>query len=512
MFECLRFADPAGGAFIPFVPHVRSVKLPLPRSLLPWLTGWLLLSVAAAGWLARAELQRLHEAFDADMRTAHRLLSLRAVEHEAILATLALLDVPQADGAAQRLPAIYPRVLQVLRREGDRPWSDAALGDALASAEVASRRAGRAWGLVSGFERGELWVVQASDLASHALRIDLATLLPVAEWPFDAAEPVRVELAHAGHSWIIQSGSTATGGWRFVFSKPLAVRSQPFDVTAERRVGWGELPWWRMVGAAALGGCILAGAAMLQHQRVARRRAEELLRLGQLGRLNAMGELAAGLAHELNQPLTAMLAGTRAAQRLLDDDPPELETARAAMASASAQARRAADVLARLRRMVERPGGGDTMVDVDLRAAALSALHLVEPRLRAHDVQARLEGESGVVVHGEPVALEQIIHNLIGNALQAMEQVPPDRRWLTLAVDAAAGHGRLRVTDSGPGIPAAQRDRVFQPFYTTRAQGLGLGLSLCESLAAGMDGRLELADAPASGASFMLSLPLAPRP
>lgn len=481
------------------------------RHLLPWLAGWLLLSAAAAGWLARAELQRLHEAFDTDMRTAHRLLSLRAVEHEAILATLALLDVPQADGAAQRLPAIYPRVLQVLRREGDLPWRDAALADALATAEAASRRAGRAWGLVSGFERGELWVVQASDLASHALRIDLGALLPAAEWPFDASDPVRLELAHAGHHWVIQRGATAAGGWRFTFDKQLAVRSQPFDVVAERRVGWDELPWWRMAGAAALGGGILAGAAMLQHQRVARRRAEELLRLGQLGRLNAMGELAAGLAHELNQPLTAILAGTRAAQRLLDDDPPELDTAREAMASASAQARRAADVLARLRRMVERPGSSDTMIDIDLRAAAQSALHLVEPRLRAHNVQARLEGEGAVIVRAEPVALDQIIHNLITNALQAMEKVSTERR-LTLAVDATAGHGRLRVTDTGPGIPATQRDRVFQPFYTTRAQGLGLGLSLCESLAAGMDGHLELADTPAGGAAFVLTLPLAPRP
>lgn len=267
-----------------------------------------------------------------------------------------------------------------------------------------------------------------------------------------------------------------------------------------------------MSAALLLIGGVLAGGATLQQQRIARRRAEELLRLGQLGRLNAMGELAAGLAHELNQPLTAILASTRAAQRLLDDDPPELDTAREAMASAGAQARRAADVLARLRRMVERPGGSDTVVDTDLRAAAQSALHLVEPRLRAHNVQARLEGEGAVVVRAEPVALDQIIHNLITNALQAMEQVPTDRRRLTLAVDATAGHGRLCVADSGPGIPAAQRDRIFQPFYTTRAQGLGLGLSLCESLAAGLDGRLELGDAPAGGAVFVLTLPLAARP
>ena len=107
---------------------------------------------------------------------------------------------------------------------------------------------------------------------------------------------------------------------------------------------------WALVVAAVL--------TVLRHglrQRAARSRAEELLRLGQVARLNTLGELAAGMAHELNQPLTAVLANTQAARRLLDDDPPELATARSAMAQAVEQARRAADVVGRLRRVVERP-------------------------------------------------------------------------------------------------------------------------------------------------------------
>jgi signal transduction histidine kinase len=482
------------------------------RRLLPWIAGWLLLSAGATTWLAQAELQRLREGFDADARIVHRLLSLRAVEHEAILATLALLDTPDGDDAAQRLPAIYPRVLAVLRREGSLPWSDSTRAAELAAAEAASRRAGRAWGLVSEFEHGQLWVVQATDRASHALRIDLAALVPAAEWPFAKSAPVRVELVHAGHRWIIQPGAVQAGGWRFGFDKQLTVRSQPFDVIAERRVGWGELPWGRMGGAVLLIGGVLAGAAMLQQQRIARRRAEDLLRLGQLGRLNAMGELAAGMAHELNQPLTAILANTRAAERLLRDEPPDLDTALGAMTAASEQARRAADVVARLRRMVERPGAADRVEAVDLRAAAEAALHLVEPRLQALHVQPRLEGVGATSVRADPVALDQIIHNLITNALQALEQVPADTRRLTLTITADGERVRLTIMDTGPGIPDALRERVFEPFYTTREHGLGLGLSLCETLAAGMDGRLELADAPGRGAAFTLTLPLAAKP
>jgi C4-dicarboxylate-specific signal transduction histidine kinase len=100
---------------------------------------------------------------------------------------------------------------------------------------------------------------------------------------------------------------------------------------------------------------VLAWARHGLRQRAERSRAEELLRLGQVARLNTLGELAAGMAHELNQPLTAVLASTQAARRLLDDDPPELDTARQAMAQAVEQARRASDVVGRLRRASSGP-------------------------------------------------------------------------------------------------------------------------------------------------------------
>lgn len=481
------------------------------RRFLPWLLGWLALSLASAAWMGAAELDRLRQGFEADARIVHRLLSLRAVEHEAIVATLALLDAPDAVDAAQRLPSIYPRIVSVLRRQGGGPWPDAGRATELAAAEAASRRAGRAWGLVSELAHGRLWVVLAAEPASHALQIDLPALIPAVEWPFAADAPVRVELGHGGQRWIIQHGASGEGGWRFRFDKVLAVRSQPFDVVAERRVGAGELPWLRMAGAALAFAVVLAGAASLRQQRIARRRAEDLLRLGQVGRLNALGELAAGMAHELNQPLTAVLANTRAADRMLSDEPPGLEDARRAMKAASEQARRAADVLARMRRAVERSDGGGAARSVDLRAAVAAVLHLVEPELRRLGVSPRIEGEAAVAVMAEPVALEQIVHNLLLNALHALAQVPRSERSLSLRLAADPTRGRLTVADSGPGIPAAARGRVFEPFFTTREGGLGLGLSLCETLATAMDGTLELAADGGRGAAFALSLPLARR-
>ena len=211
------------------------------RPHLRWIAAALVLSLASAVWLAQAELQRTRRAFETQAGIVHRVLSLRAVEHEAILATLALLDTPATAEAAGRLPAIYPRIVTVLRRDGEGAWAAGALAAELAAAEAASRRAGRAWGLVSGMEHGRLWLVLAGEGASHALEIDLAGMVTGAEWPFAGDEPVRVELAHAGHRWRIQAGTDAAGGWHFAFERPLAVRSQPFAVDRDGRAAGADL-------------------------------------------------------------------------------------------------------------------------------------------------------------------------------------------------------------------------------------------------------------------------------
>jgi C4-dicarboxylate-specific signal transduction histidine kinase len=109
----------------------------------------------------------------------------------------------------------------------------------------------------------------------------------------------------------------------------------------------------------------------------------------------------------------------------------------------------------------------------------------------------------------DPVALEQIIHNLLTNALQAMEALPAHTRSLTLLLSCTGSLGQLQVQDSGPGIPVEALAKVFEPFYSTREGGLGLGLSLCETLAMGMGARLSAANQRSQGAEFTLQIPLA---
>ena len=471
------------------------------------LTG-LIVAVIGCIVIVRLELDNLRSAFETDARIVHRLLSQRMAQHDAVMSMLALL---QTDGGTvepgRRIPSVYPQILDVQQRVGEAAWSD----PARQAAESESRKQRRAAVAGVDFAGGRYELVQAAVPASYAVQIDLRGMVPWDEWPMQReTSAVRVVLEHNDQNFVLQTGRSDSGWWRFDFRKRLATDSQPFDVVAVHSLGWADLPWLKMLGWALFTVATLAALLVLERQRAERRRAEELLRLGQVARLNTLGELAAGMAHELNQPLTAVLANIQAAGRLLADEPPALDTARDAMQRSAEQARRAADVVKRLRRAVERPDISGNLQPVGLQAAISNALYLLEPDFQRLAVKPAVSGAT-VTVIADPVALEQIIHNLLTNALQALAQVPANERALHLDVSIAGANGLLTVRDSGPGVAADVLPRLFEPFFTTRDGGLGLGLSLCESLAAGMGGALTAAGNPPRGAAFRLQLPLAPK-
>lgn len=480
------------------------------RSALPWLIGWAALAGAGAAWLASAELARLRDGFETDGRIAHRVLSQRAVQHEAVLATLALWR-PDANGERieRRLSSVYPQILAIEHRPRDGRWPEGMPGPALTAAEAASRAAHRPEIAAVDLDAGRFWLVLAADPVAHALAIDLRTMVPRDEWPLPAGGPVSAALWLDGRRFVLMAGNDGDGGWTFSFRKPLAAASQPFELVATRRVGWAELPWTSI--GAWIAGCALGLAALASTLRLRRdrRRAEELLRLGQVGRLNTLGELAGGIAHELNQPLTALLASTQAAVRMLDESPPEPDSARDAMLQAAGQARRAADVVGRLRRAVERPDAAGRTRAVRLDESVRNALYLLEPERRRRGVVPSVEASVPLEVSADPVALEQVIHNLITNALQALERVPGPERSLVLALASDGTQATLVVRDSGPGIAPKALPRVFEPFFSTREDGLGLGLSLCETLVSRMGGRLAARNRDPRGAEFVVCLPLA---
>jgi signal transduction histidine kinase len=477
-----------------------------------WVAVWLLGLLAGGAGLLVQSMDRSQADFETDARIAHRILSQRALQHEAVLATLSLMQ-PELDS---RLPAIYPQLLNTWRRSPTETWPvDAALAADLSAAEASKGAPELAR---ADFAAGRFWIAMAPasgapEAVAYALEVSLPLMVPWADWPFGdgpeavAAQHTRVWLEHGDARWLIHAGDDHALR-RFEFRKHLAAASQPFDMVAERSYGVADLPWWSWLVLLVGWSLALAALASALRQRSARQRAEELLRLGQVSRLNALGELAAGLAHELNQPLTAVLATTQATVRLLADDPPDVAQAQTAMDKTVVQARRAAEVVARLRRAIERPNTGTT-TPVDVAQAAREVLQLLEPECRKRAVAVQLQGPASLLALGDPVALEQILHNLVNNALSALEQVQGRARMLTLTVEAVApATVRLSVQDNGPGVPVALADRFFEPFVSGRPGGLGLGLSLCETLAAEMGGRIRHTPAQ-PGAVFVLELPSA---
>ncbi|ADU99373.1 two-component sensor histidine kinase [Alicycliphilus denitrificans] len=485
------------------------------RRTAPWLLAWLVLAAAGCAWLARQRLQQLHDAFDTDARIAHRVLSQRMVQHEAILATLVLLQ-PEGPAAGpvpwSALARPYPQVREVLRHDDAAQAWPAGWPQGMDAALAQSRASGHAMLARSDLASGQLYLVQAGSPASFALHLDLHATASADDWPLPSGSPVRAWFTLGSQHYEIQGGAETAGRWHWHWraEKTLAAASQPLALHMQQTVRADMLPWAAMLGWVAGSAALLAALRQLMRQRVARRRAEQLLQLGQVARLNTLGELAAGMAHELNQPLTAVLASSQAAQRLLADDEPNMPLLRQALAQAVAQARRASDVVTRLRRLVERPDAAARTSAIDLPQAAADALHLLEPQLAAHKVQVHTQFAPGLpAASADAVALQQILHNLLANALQAIEAMPLGEHqiWITIAHQGA--QLLLTVRDSGPGIAPDMLPRLFIPFATNRDHGLGLGLTLSQSLAETMGGSLQLHEpAPGPGACFALRLPV----
>lgn len=461
---------------------------------------WLLVALAGFVLIVRVDIAQRRSAFQADASAAHRILGQRAAQHDAVLATIALLGGGSGPtGVRARLAAVYPQVL------------DVAIGDPAPAAQQRSRAQGTA--VVDGFDAvsGRYRLVLAAHPASVALLIDARAMMPWNEWPIEPGGPIAVSLVHDGQALLLQTGLAPasmpiglTEG--FVFEHPIASRSQPFELRLQRATGPAKWPWPWLAGwllASALGAWM--HNAWLRNRRE-RRRAQALVRIARVSNLNAMGELAAGMAHELNQPLAAALANAQAARRLLDDDPASIGDARDAIVQAAMQSRRAAEVVARLRSIVGATGEARS-TQCQLRNVIAQALALIEPQCRADGVGVAVQG-AAPPVDADPVALEQILQNLLSNALRALVEVPRAERKLRIALSTDASHALLVVHDNGPGLSAEALDHLFEPFYTSCPSGLGLGLSLSRRLAESMGATLDAENAAPRGAAFSLRLRL----
>jgi PAS domain S-box-containing protein len=242
-----------------------------------------------------------------------------------------------------------------------------------------------------------------------------------------------------------------------------------------------------------------------------RRREQELRRqreqLTHLSRVVVLGELAGALVHELNQPLAAILTNAQAGRRFLQRVPADLDEVREILDDIVDEDKRAGNVIRRLRALFMK--GEPVLQPLDLNELVRDALTLTRSALNERKVSVALAlGAPLPVVHGDRVQLQQVLLNLIVNASEAMSEVPPAERRLALATCSSVhGNVQLAVTDSGPGIPAEAIDKVFDSFFTTKARGLGFGLSISRTIIVAHGGHIEAANNPDGGATFRVTMP-----
>jgi signal transduction histidine kinase len=245
-----------------------------------------------------------------------------------------------------------------------------------------------------------------------------------------------------------------------------------------------------------------------------RRRAEEALEnvqaeLARVARLTTLGEFAASLAHEIKQPLAAIVMNAEAGLRWLNRRTPDPDETRLALGSIVKDGRRAADVIEGIRALAKK--SGPHLTALDIREAIEEVLALSRGELQRQGVVLHTDLFAGAQpVLGDRVQLQQVLLNLIMNAIQAMRAVTDRGRGLAVSIARAdPGHVLVVVEDTGPGLDPVLAQRIFEPFFTTKSDGLGMGLSICRSIIEAHGGRLWASPRAPHGTAFHFTVPIA---
>lgn len=259
---------------------------------------------------------------------------------------------------------------------------------------------------------------------------------------------------------------------------------------------------------------VVAGLAVFSSEITELRRSEEAARqrqaeLTHVQRLSTLGEMAAGLAHEINQPLSAIVNYARGCARRLRSDPSLVPQVMPALDSIATEALRAGEVIRRLRHLVRKEAPRQEPVNVN--ALIAEAVRIIGPEARQAGVEIEefFDGALPATL-GDSIQIEQVILNLLRNAVEAMSSGGA-RRLLQVATRAGRpGWIEVAVRDTGPGVPPGLTDSVFEPFFSTKTNGIGMGLSISRTIVEAHQGRLWAASNPDGGMTFRFELPTPP--
>ncbi|WP_166301121.1 sensor histidine kinase [Bradyrhizobium sp. 2S1] len=276
----------------------------------------------------------------------------------------------------------------------------------------------------------------------------------------------------------------------------------------------GEVRWVRMRARSRLEGGTRPGHLggifidITEQKSAEAEVALQRLEVEHLMRVSVLGELSGSIAHEVNQPLTAILSNAQAALHLLAQDSPDLVEIRDALEDIVHEDNRAGEVIHRLRTLLKK--GERKVENVNINDLVRSTISLLNSELIGRDIDVRFDLEnSAFLTRGDSVQLQQVLLNLVMNAMDAMASTPIGQRFIFVSTRTAqTGTVDVLVKDRGHGIGPKENGRLFEPFYTTKDNGLGLGLTLCSTIIQAHQGRLDLINEEGGGAMAIFSLPI----
>ena len=266
--------------------------------------------------------------------------------------------------------------------------------------------------------------------------------------------------------------------------------------------------WFRMTVMRlprASGGALIIHLDMTQEKlaQLDRKRMQE--ETSQLNRATEMGQLVASLAHELAQPLAAVLSNAQAASRFSAEPNPDLAEIRTALSDIIEDDQRASAVLNNVRALLRKHSITPHRVNLNEIVKNVTLMVKSSAQLRGIHLSLILSKDD-VLVMGDEVPLQQVLLNLINNAMDAVTELPPARRTITLttALLTSDRSSMLVVEDQGLGVPDELKAKLFQPFFTTKSEGLGMGLAICQTILQTLGGSIELKNRPGRGATFQV--------
>ncbi|EPF1233625.1 two-component sensor histidine kinase [Enterobacter cloacae] len=285
--------------------------------------------------------------------------------------------------------------------------------------------------------------------------------------------------------------------WQRTFTQP----TQPFTLMATAKPHWLAVSWWVYPFLFFGWAVLIAAASLLLWQRRQRQHAEQRAHYYQHARLNTLGEITAGIVHEINQPLTAVQTWIQGAQRQQQQANPQAVSQ--ALAAALVQTQRISALLTRFREHVVQEKV--TLRDIDLKPCWQQVVDLLEHERRSEHIAVSHAFAAGATrVLADRLWLEQVLHNLLSNAIQAQQECA--QGWVKITSEKRENWIYITLTDGGPGFSPEALQNAFMPFYSGRTEGIGLGMTLTESLMTRMNGSITLGNAPQGGAQVRLQL------